>query len=113
MHKTTYFNLERFLKTYYFTKILINEYIVTNTIHTYIAEVLECLEYMGTNLEPHAALVAIPSVEHSEEHATEACLHDLHAAHLCVSYVLVTDLHRCDGKSQHINTAAYRHSVTP
>lgn len=50
---------------------------------------LQCLQYVCTNLEPHASLVAVPPVEHPDEHANKACLHDLHAAHLCVSYALV------------------------
>lgn len=53
---------------------------------------LQSLEDVGAYLEPHATLVAVPAVEHPEEHATESCLHDLHAAHLCVSYARVTQL---------------------
>lgn len=59
-------------------------------IRTYVAKVLQGLQNVRAYLEPHAPLVAVPSVEHSEEDATEACLHDLHAAHLCVSYARVT-----------------------
>lgn len=50
---------------------------------------LQSLKDVCAYLEPHAPLVAVPTVEHPEEHATEACLHDLHAAHLCVSYARV------------------------
>lgn len=59
-------------------------------IRTDIAKVLQRLQYVSAYLEAHASLVAVPAVEHPEEHATEACLHDLHAAHLCVSYARVT-----------------------
>lgn len=54
-------------------------------IRTYITKVLQRLQDVCANLEFHAPLVPVPSVEHSEQGATETCLHDLHAAHLCVS----------------------------
>lgn len=54
-------------------------------IRTNIAKVLQGLQNVRANLQLHPTLVAVPAVEHPEEDATEACLHDLHAAHLCVS----------------------------
>lgn len=46
---------------------------------------LQSLQYMSAYFESHPSLVAIPAVEYSQEDTTQACLHDLHAAYLCVS----------------------------